>query len=214
MEKKKIGVIFPGMGYHSDKPVLYYGKKLLLSKGYDVQVIEYGEIPSGKEHIKEAIQIGYSAALPRLLEILSEDYDDIVFIGKSIGTVIAARIASEKSPSLHSVNSLPPVHPLQPTQSIRQINPIRQILATPIPETIPYLLLQEDSSSASQLVLHGNADPYMDTDTLISACKRMNIPHFLFQDANHSLEIPVDIPKTAEYISEIAKIYSDFIDKG
>jgi len=207
MEKKKIGVIFPGMGYHSDKPVLYYGKKLLLSKGYDVQVIEYGEIPSGKEHIKEAIQIGYSAALPRLLEILSEDYEDIVFIGKSIGTVIAARIASEKSPSLHSVNSIQSVHPLQPIQTIRQI------LATPIPETIPYLLLQEDSSSASQLVLHGNADPYMDTDTLTSACKRMNIPHFLFQDANHSLEIPVDIPKTAEYISEIAKIYSDFIDK-
>ena len=32
----KLCVLFPGMGYHADKPLLYYSAKLALSRGDDV----------------------------------------------------------------------------------------------------------------------------------------------------------------------------------
>ena len=40
---KKLAVLFPGIGYHVDKPLLYYGAKL--AKQYDLEIVEvkYGE---------------------------------------------------------------------------------------------------------------------------------------------------------------------------
>lgn len=33
---KKIAVLFPGIGYTCDKPLLYYSAKLAAEKGYEV----------------------------------------------------------------------------------------------------------------------------------------------------------------------------------
>ena len=33
---KKICVVFPGIGYHTDKPLLYYSKKYMMAHGYDI----------------------------------------------------------------------------------------------------------------------------------------------------------------------------------
>ena len=33
---KKLAIIFPGVGYHKDKPLLYYSSKLVKGLGYDV----------------------------------------------------------------------------------------------------------------------------------------------------------------------------------
>ena len=41
MSDKKIAVIFPGMGYHSDKPLLYFSKRLAREKGYEVVEAHY-----------------------------------------------------------------------------------------------------------------------------------------------------------------------------
>ena len=43
MSDKRLAIIFPGMGYHKDKPLLYYSRKLLEQMGYDVIEVEYGE---------------------------------------------------------------------------------------------------------------------------------------------------------------------------
>ena len=36
MSEKKIAVVFPGMGYHTDKPLLYYSKRIARSMGYEI----------------------------------------------------------------------------------------------------------------------------------------------------------------------------------
>ena len=33
---KKLAVLFPGIGYHCDKPLLYYSKKCLSAYGYEI----------------------------------------------------------------------------------------------------------------------------------------------------------------------------------
>ena len=42
---KKIAVYFPGLGYHHDKPLLIYSRKLLESLGYERIKIEYRDLP-------------------------------------------------------------------------------------------------------------------------------------------------------------------------
>ncbi len=44
MKKGRIAVIFQGIGYNTDKPLLYYSKKIALERGYDVKVVEYSRI--------------------------------------------------------------------------------------------------------------------------------------------------------------------------
>ena len=34
MDEKKLAVLFPGIGYHCDKPLLYYSAKLAGAAGY------------------------------------------------------------------------------------------------------------------------------------------------------------------------------------
>jgi hypothetical protein len=51
--KKKIAVLFPGIGYTCDKPLLYYTGKLAVARGYKLVKVEYGNFPSGIKEIKK-----------------------------------------------------------------------------------------------------------------------------------------------------------------
>lgn len=35
---KKLAVFFPGIGYHCDKPLLYYSRKMAEQNGYDERI--------------------------------------------------------------------------------------------------------------------------------------------------------------------------------
>ena len=63
MFSEKIAVIFPGMGYNTDKPLLYYTKKLAKAADYDVIDVTY-ELPvkskdilNDKEGMKATFEI-------------------------------------------------------------------------------------------------------------------------------------------------------------
>ena len=43
----KIAIVFPGIGYHTDKPLLYYGRKLAAELGYRVIEVSYSGFESG-----------------------------------------------------------------------------------------------------------------------------------------------------------------------
>ena len=89
--KKKIAVLFPGIGYTCDKPLLYYTGKLAVARGYKLVKVEYGNFPSGikenKEKMEEAFRCGLEQAEKILQDICWEEYEDILFVSKSIGTV-------------------------------------------------------------------------------------------------------------------------------
>ena len=44
-KKRMLAVVFPGVGYHVDKPLLYYSRKLIQALGYEVINIEYDNFP-------------------------------------------------------------------------------------------------------------------------------------------------------------------------
>ena len=35
----KLAILFPGIGYHTDKPLLYYSKKILKNMDYEIKEI-------------------------------------------------------------------------------------------------------------------------------------------------------------------------------
>ncbi len=104
MNKKKLAVIFPGIGYHKDKPLLYYATKLVKGAGYDVINIEYHDMPQNIKGnaamMKEAVELAYAQTEEHLKDVEFSEYDDVLFIGKSIGTVILSKWCASE----HEVN--------------------------------------------------------------------------------------------------------------
>ena len=85
---KKICVVFPGIGYHTDKPLLYYSKKYMIAHGYDIVDVTYGKL-SGHlpEEIQKVFDDGWNKAVDCLKNVDFSETEDIVFLSKSIGTV-------------------------------------------------------------------------------------------------------------------------------
>lgn len=94
---KKIACLFPGIGYTCDKPLLYYSWKLLKGLGWEIIPVQYSGFPSGVKGNAEKMQQCAHMALEQADEMLQEidwtGYSDILFIGKSVGTVVCAAYA-------------------------------------------------------------------------------------------------------------------------
>ena len=96
----KIAVFFPGIGYHCDKPLLYYARKLVQEYGYEKTVMqEYSyngkNIRGDKKKMQEAFECLYAQAEKELEEIAFDEYSEVLFISKSVGTIIASAYAEK-----------------------------------------------------------------------------------------------------------------------
>ena len=100
MKNKKIAVVFPGVGYHADKPLLYYSRKLAAQYGYEVICAEYGRLPSGIKGDAKKMYEAYEQASAHVEEQLSRiDFSScshVLFLSKSIGTAVAASYDRKK----------------------------------------------------------------------------------------------------------------------
>lgn len=161
MADARLAVLFPGIGYHCDKPLLYYAARLARSAGYGVRPVPYAGFPKDVRGDREKMARCFDIARAQTEALLSEvrwaEYGDILFVGKSIGTVVAARYAAEKG--------------------LR----VRSVLLTPLRETFECAL-------GETIAFHGTADPWAATGEIAAACRDRGIPLRLTEGANHSLE--------------------------
>ncbi|MBO4678662.1 MAG: alpha/beta hydrolase [Lachnospiraceae bacterium] len=99
MSAKKLAIILPGTGYHKDKPLLYYGTKLAMSCGYEIKHVDYLECFNGIRYKDTEMAEAAVKAFAKTEEVLREvdfsQYEEVVFIGKSFGTVVGAKYAAE-----------------------------------------------------------------------------------------------------------------------
>lgn len=83
MKKKRMALILPGLGYHSDKPLLYYAKKLFRQRGYQIEEITYQNLPEwNKENLEAVGEIVTQQAEKAFAQIDTQSYEEIVFISK------------------------------------------------------------------------------------------------------------------------------------
>ena len=87
---KKLAVVFSGNGYHNDRPLLHHATNLMRGFGFEVIDVEYGIFPKGS-NMDETCELVTQYAQEYLCHVRWKDYDQIVFIAKSLGTVAAAR---------------------------------------------------------------------------------------------------------------------------
>lgn len=158
----KIAVLFPGIGYTCERPLLYYAGKLAQSHGYQVISVPYGNFASGIKGNPEKMKAAFLSALGQCEEILKniswENYSDILFISKSVGTVVAAAYRKQKR------------------------LPARSISFTPVEETFRF-------AEGEGIMFHGTADPWAENSKRIrELCEGIHQLLYLVEQGNHSLE--------------------------
>lgn len=99
---RNLMILFPGIGYHCDKPILYYGKKIAVMNGYtDCISLSYSydgkNLRGNTAEMEKAFNSLYEQAEKQLNGVEFNQYDEILFVSKSIGTVIAAAYARKYS---------------------------------------------------------------------------------------------------------------------
>lgn len=189
----KLAVFFPGIGYTVDRPLLYYSQKLAKKYGYEIKLLPYDGFPDGVRGDKDKMVASFNIALEKSKEMLDDvdfnSYDEVLFIAKSVGTVVATKIAEE----LYSRDNL-------------WRTKLRAVLYTPLEATFRFEI-------DSAIVFSGMADPWVGgADTTIpKICYDKGIKCITFEEANHSLETG-DIQRDLEYLSHILKMTEQYID--
>ena len=182
--QNKLAVVFPGIGYHVDKPLLFHTRKLLRELGYEVADVNYTGFSSGikgnPQKMKEAFDMALLQAEDILKDIDMTDAGDLVFVSKSIGTAVAAAYANN--------------HGLTP----------RHIYFTPIDEAFDYI------APKSGIAFHGTSDPWADTEIITNKCSEFKIDLFITNEANHSLETG-DTLKDIQELSVIMKTVKQYL---
>lgn len=180
---KKIAVLFPGIGYTCDKPLLYYSWKLLKGLGWEVVPVPYSGFPDhvkgNPEKMRQSACMALEQAEGMLQAVDWSEYGDILLIGKSVGTVVCGAYAKR--------------HGLQ----------CRRILFTPVEETFRY-------TDRNAIVFHGTSDPWADTGVIREHCKRMGLPLYETEGANHSLETG-EVDKDIKEMRKIMKIVKEYV---
>ena len=194
----KLAVFFPGIGYTADRPLLHFSRRIAAAQGYEIRIMDYKGFPSKVKGDRKRMEESFDIALGQAREMLSgvdlEEYEDILFIGKSIGTIVAAKIASE-SPAKER---------------------IRMILYTPLDDTFTFISTPADGNSASlnkspdgriasfgkAIAFTGDDDPWVGREkSRISAlCQERGIPCTVIPQANHSLE-------SGDVFSDLKELY-------
>ena len=181
----KIAVIFSGVGYTTDRPLLYYAGRLAVAHGYEVVSVDFSGIRWSKEELKDH---------RRFAEILDEclkktelklggvkmgSMEEIVFISKSIGTVVAAWFAKEKG--------------------IRA----KQIYFSP-------LVLLEEYAQEGGIAFYGDSDPLADAKEMERICAEKKIKAYKTAGGNHSLETG-DTEENLKNLTGIMKSVKEYI---
>lgn len=165
---KKIVVSFPG-GRGYEIPLLYFGAKFYEDKGYDKLFISHPE--NGDYDFSALLENAEKV----IREVSFDEYDDIVFVAKSIGTVVACQIKEKYQISA------------------------TLILFAPLHETLPYIRHDNDI----KLVAVGDKDRYIDTLMLSVKCEKEGILCHVEQNVGHRMEVMNDLKRNLEIIASV-----------
>lgn len=179
----KLAVIFPGIGYTADRPLLYYASHLARNYGYQITTLSYHSLPENVKGDPDKMRLAFEIAFKQAEQFLNDidwtAYGNVLFISKSIGSVISSAYASK----YHLA--------------------VKNILFTPVTDTFRYSL-------PGCIAFHGTADPWAETDSIRSLAKEKEVPLFLSENANHSLETG-DVSKDLSILKDVMFHVEHFI---
>ena len=184
-----ICIMLSGGSYTYDKPLLYYATMLMIENQFDIVHVNYSYGPEYFENTPELIQSIISEDVSDVLQevFAKKNYDDIIFIGKSLGTIPLAFNFVLNETYRHA----------------------RFIFLTPLLKLNGFIENLNESNHPSLIVIGTNDHHYLrePLSTLKTNISLLEIPH-----ADHSLElVPTNTSDTLKVIDLVISTMNTFI---
>jgi hypothetical protein len=154
-------VLFPGKKYSCDLPLLYYASMVALKSNHDVLKLEYGyqsariDIDFNSTNLDMIVEESLSA-----IKQVAHSYEELIFVSKSLGTLVAGKIAQELGNDT-----------------------IEHVYLTPLDYTIPYIKISKG------IVIYGTNDSVFSSESADIVNKLSDIKAYPIQGADHALEL-------------------------
>lgn len=165
---KKIVISFPGIR-GCEIPMLYFGAKHFEDMGYEKVFINN---PVTDDMTLDTV---FKNACEVLENMNWDEYERVVFVAKSLGTVVACKIKE------------------------RFQIPASLVLFTPLEDTLKYITKENDIL----LVAMGDKDKYLSSERLVNHCEQENIKYYIEAGVGHRMEVTNDLQRNLEIISNV-----------
>jgi alpha-beta hydrolase superfamily lysophospholipase len=187
-----LAVIYPGLRYTCDMPLLYYPAELLREKGFDVLQVHnnYTSPVYQSLHAEDRMQwINADATAAVQTSLQQRSYEQVILIGKSIGTLALAHLVE-----------------------IGETQDAITLWLTPLLHQ-PLLVAAASLCKAPALFISGSTDPTYDPSALDCILKATGAEELVIEGANHSLEIPGDILASLNAMETILAEINAFFER-
>ncbi|MFN2198823.1 MAG: alpha/beta fold hydrolase [Anaerolineales bacterium] len=188
-----IAVLLPGLRYSNDMPLLYYPARYFLNKGFDILQVntDYSSDQFSQSSPDRQIDWLGSDARAAVQTVLAQrDYPHLVLVAKSIGTLALSMLLINQ-PELRSRTT---------------------IWLTPL-FRLPLVEQATQQLSGPALFVAGTGDSTYDPERLAYLQQHIQAEALIFPQANHSLEIPGDLPGSIDNLQEMMHGIADFVDR-
>jgi phosphoglycolate phosphatase len=134
---QKLCVVFPGRRYSCDRSLLYYPSCYLQRRGFEMIYLHYDADRETKDMIplSENFAAAYKETEKVLADIDFAKYDEIIFLSKSLGTVVASQYGAD-----------------------HHIDHLTHIYFTPVDRMLPFI-------KENDLIFAARTDSYMENTT-------------------------------------------------
>jgi len=167
---KRLVISFPG-GRGYEIPLLYFGSKHFEDMGYEKIFINHPV--SGEKDFDSLLENA-----GKVMDFIDfSEYEDVVFIGKSIGTLVACRIKEQYN------------------------LPASLILFTPVEGALPYI----NRDNKVLLVAAAERDRHWDTKILQSHCAKEDVKCYVEPNIGHRMEAMNDLNRNLEVIRNVVE---------
>jgi len=187
-----LAVIFPGLNYSADMPLLFYPAELLRQRGADVlqlhtdyTVVEYQTAPLHERLLWLLTDAGAAIQAAQT----QSQYKHLLLIGKSIGTLVLAQLVTAGFAS----------------EAIT-------IWLTPLLHQ-PFLVASAERCQSPALFIAGTHDSTYDAEALEKIQQAPGAKTLVIEGANHSLQIPHDVFASLRVMERVLQEIDRFLEQ-
>jgi len=191
-DTKEVALVFPGLAYNSNMPLLHYTIETILASGINVLTVDY-DYSNNTEFMKQSQQTKSDWLIEDVKAALSvvtkkENQEVVCLVGKSLGTLALGYL-------------------LETHENLRDV---KTIWLTPLIKN-PELLEQMLTYMKDAVLVIGTKDPHYDRDIVDRLNASTQLSGIIIDGANHSLEIEGDVTQSLRVLMQIVAILQQFL---
>lgn len=191
-DPRNVAIVFPGLAYNSQMPLLHYTIKTLFDSGLNVLAVDY-DYSINPDFLGQSQSIRSDWLIEDVessLRAITEDQKQTVvcLVGKSLGTLALG-------------------HLLETHEDLRDV---KTIWLTPLIKN-PQLLEQMLAYMKDAILVIGAKDPHYDRDIIDRLNATTQLGGIVIEEANHSLEVEGDVTKSLRVLMQIVSVLQQFL---